>query len=297
MNVLPGVYQAVKKDGTIYYRSNITYRNKHISLGSYPTEMEAHRAYCDAGSILDPKLGITLELLREWFMGWYQGNLKDNAFLPEQGIRIALDRPSLNFEKSIILLNFRDHNLYIANPIYLRKNYFSYFLSPTEELKFDIDDLFYYSSHKIMRRQGHLFVCDYGMQVTIFSRYGLKSHAVCHRDYEFANGDPMDWRYSNIVLINQYHGVTRFERNGKVYYRVKIHIKGNFTIGTYSTQEKAAVAYNKAAAMARAAGINRKYTENYLASLTPEEYSRIYEEVEISEKYRAYLTSVSLANI
>ena len=46
--MLPGVYQAVKKDGTIYYRSSITYQGKHISLGSYSTEEEAHRASVDA---------------------------------------------------------------------------------------------------------------------------------------------------------------------------------------------------------------------------------------------------------
>ena len=35
MPQLPGVYQAKKKNGTIYYRSSLTYRAKHISLGSY----------------------------------------------------------------------------------------------------------------------------------------------------------------------------------------------------------------------------------------------------------------------
>ena len=49
----------------------------------------------------------------------------------------------LPHEKIIILLNFRDNGLYFKNPIYLRKGYFSYFLSEHEELKFDIDDLFY----------------------------------------------------------------------------------------------------------------------------------------------------------
>ena len=55
-----GVYQAVKKDGTIYYRSSITYRNKHISLGSFLNEADAHAAYLEAEKILtDP--GISLE--------------------------------------------------------------------------------------------------------------------------------------------------------------------------------------------------------------------------------------------
>ena len=56
--------------------------------------------------------------------------------------------------------------------------YFSYYLSENEELKFDIDDLFYYSNHKIMRRGGHLFVSDYGMQISILSRYEIMLHKV-----------------------------------------------------------------------------------------------------------------------
>ena len=45
MPQLPGVYQAKKKNGTIYYRSSLTYRAKHISLGSYGTPESAHEAY------------------------------------------------------------------------------------------------------------------------------------------------------------------------------------------------------------------------------------------------------------
>lgn len=47
MGLLAGVYIAKKKDGTIYFRSSITYRNKHISLGSYETEQQAHEAYLE----------------------------------------------------------------------------------------------------------------------------------------------------------------------------------------------------------------------------------------------------------
>ena len=32
-----GVYIARKKNGEIYFRSSITYRNRHISLGSFQT--------------------------------------------------------------------------------------------------------------------------------------------------------------------------------------------------------------------------------------------------------------------
>ena len=49
-----GVYTAYKKDGTVYYRSSITHKNKHISLGSFSSENEAavttmkHAKYCPA---------------------------------------------------------------------------------------------------------------------------------------------------------------------------------------------------------------------------------------------------------
>ena len=50
--MLPGVFQAQKKDGTIYFRSSFTFKNKHISLGSYPNELQASRAYREACLIM-----------------------------------------------------------------------------------------------------------------------------------------------------------------------------------------------------------------------------------------------------
>ncbi len=47
-----GVYAATKKDGTQYYRSSITFKSKHISLGSFPTETEAARASKMKGALL-----------------------------------------------------------------------------------------------------------------------------------------------------------------------------------------------------------------------------------------------------
>ena len=51
----PGVFLAKKKDASIYYRSSITYKNKHISLGSFSTEEEAHTAYLQAGTLINDK--------------------------------------------------------------------------------------------------------------------------------------------------------------------------------------------------------------------------------------------------
>lgn len=261
-----GVFLAKKKNGSIYYRSSITYKNKHISLGSFSTEEQAHQAYNEASLLLNSALTI------------------------EDTLHASTH---LDFEKQIILLNFRVNGIYIGNPIYLRKTYFSYYLSASEELKFDIDDLFYYSSHKILRRQGHLYVNDYGMQVTLFSRYGIRNHSVCGRDYYFANNDPHDLRYANIILVNRYYGVLQYTtRTHKKRYRVKIHINGNYTIGTYSSETKAAIAYNKAVDLAKAFGVTKNFPTNYIEDLSAKEYADLYMQIRISPKYLAYLKSL-----
>lgn len=268
--MLPGVYQAKKKDGTIYYRSSITYQGKHISLGSYPSESEAHQAYLDALTILDHSAAASL----------------DNQVSIEECSSVS---SVLSFDKMVTLINFRDNHLYIPTPIYLRKNYFSYYLDPSTELKFDIDDLFYYSSHRILKRQGHLYVNDYGMQVTLSSRYGIRNYAVCDRDYRFVNGDRTDFRYSNIQVINRYYGVFRSEKDGKIRYRVKIHINGDFTVGSYRDEVRAAVAYNKAADLAKQAGIQKNFPQNYIEELSGSAYADIYTSIKISKRYLEFL--------
>lgn len=264
--MLSGVSRATKKNGTVYYRSGITYRSKHISLGSFSTEEDAASAYLEALSLLGA---------------------------PDIRLVGLIDRcRTLSYEKAVVLLNFRDNGLYFKNPIYLRKGYFSYFLGSDVELKFDIDDLFYYSSHKIQRRQGHLFVSDYGMQYSILSRYGIRPYAVCGRDYYFSNGDDTDYRYANIVIVNHYHGVRQISLKGNVRYRATIHINGDYKIGDYSTEEKAAVAYNKAADLAKAAGIAKNFPENYVDSLSPKEYANVYTKLKISGRYLACLDEI-----
>ena len=261
--MLPGVYAAHKKNGEIYYRSSITYKNKHISLGSFATEEQANCAYQEA-----------LDLLQNFSISF----------------EIVFSLPTiLSFDKVISLLYFRDNHIYFKNPIYLRHNYFVYYISKTDELKFDIDDLFYYSSHKIMRRQGHLFVNDYGMQVNILSRYGIKNYAVAGRDYYFANNDPTDFRYSNIIVVNKYYGVTKITASGKECYKVQIHINGNYTVGIYQNEETAAIAYNKAVDLAMKHGVSKNFQTNYIENYSPREYAQNYSQIKISEKYMNYL--------
>lgn len=252
-----GVTPARKKDQSVYYRASITFHGRHISLGSFPTSKEAHKAYREASLILsDPDASI-------------------ENYNPDS---------TLSFEKRVCLINYRDNGIYIAHPIYIRPKMFYYYLSPEEILKFDVDDLFYYSSHKIMKRGGHLFVADYGAQVRIAGRYGIKRYAVEGRDYRFKNGDPLDYRYSNIEILSSYHGVRRYENKNKIFFRALIHINGNYVVGDYPTETEAAIAYNKAVDLLHQKGVQKNYAVNFIDGVSPSEYAKIYKQVKISKR-------------
>ena len=60
---LAGAFKAQLKNGKYYYRSSVTYRNKHISLGSYDTEDKAHNAYRVAKEIISNN-SITIDAYR-----------------------------------------------------------------------------------------------------------------------------------------------------------------------------------------------------------------------------------------
>ena len=72
-----------------------------------------------------------------------------------------------------------------------------------------------------------------------------------------------------------------------------IHINGNFIIGTYSKEEKAAIAYNKAVDLAKAAGIHRNFPENYVDTFSPKEYADVYTHIKISKRFLDYLSAIS----
>ena len=258
---LPGVYTAKRKDNTVYYRASITYRNKHISLGSYDNSRHAHQAYTLAGSLLwDPSIPL---------------NNYDEMSV-------------LSFSKWVSLINFRDNGIYFSTPIYVRPKFFYYYFTLSDFFIFDLDDLFYYSSRRILRRGGHCFVADYGMQVNIMSRYGIKNYAVKGRDYRFINGNNQDLRYENIEIINRYNGVTARIKGGCTRYEVKIHVKGDIKVGSYHSETEAAIAYNKAIDLLKKAGINKAYTPNYMEEMSPAAYADLYNTVKISDRIRNY---------
>ncbi len=256
-----GVFCATKKNGEVYYRASLTYCKKHISLGSYRTPLEAHRAYLEGNLLLS---GSSVTLMH------YQ------------------DSSLLSFEKWVILINFRDNGIYFGNPIYVGQKLFYYYLSPTHILKFDMDDLFYYSSHKIMCRGNHYFVADYGMQINIASRYGIKNYAVSGIDFRFINGDSTDFRRENIEILNIYHGVRLSFEQGEPVYSVRIHIRGNYLVGRYATELEAAIAYNKAIDILHKNGVNKNFSPNYIEGISPRKYAEIYSSLSISPKIAEY---------
>lgn len=262
MALLPGVYKAQKKDSSTYYRASINYKGKHISLGSFSEESDANQAYLDAKSVIN-STRYTVD------------NYSQYGFV-------------LSFDKYICLINFRDNNIYCKNPIYLSKNYFTYYLSDNTQLIFDVNDLFYYTNHKIMKRGNHLFVHDYGMQTNILTKYGIRNYAVPGRDYIFINGNKYDFRYSNIKIINKYYGVFTITKNNSARYLVKIHVKGDLIVGIYTSEIEAAVAYNKACDYLIKNGINKNFFQNYILEINSIEYLNIYKNVKIRKNIINY---------
>lgn len=257
MNLLPGVYKALKKDGTVYYRSSVTYKNKHISLGSFKSEIEAHKSYTDAVKLIESSDTFTPD------------NYNKNDF------------PMLDFHKYVSLCNYKNNGLYIKTPIYLRVNFFNYYLSQSDVLTFDVDDLFYYSNHSIMRRGSHLFVAEYGMQTNIASRYGIRNFARPGIDFRYVNGDKNDYRYSNIEIINTYQGVTAETKSDINIYTSRIHINGNYLIGRYDSINDAAIAYNKAVDFLKSIGCTKNFEKNYINDINSQKYKEIYDSIKL----------------
>lgn len=250
---LKGVYVYKTPAGATLYRASVTKSGRHISLGSYANEKKASDAYKCALKVLE------------------NGSISLNDFQ---------DFKSLKYEKAVILINFRDNDIYFGTPIYLRKDYFNYHLSPDIIFSFDLDDLFYFSSHKISKRGGHYFVADYGSQISIGSRFGLKPYSVTGRDFNFINGDIYDYRRENLDIINSYYGVIP-EKKG---YTARIHTSGYTKVGTYDSALEAAIAYNKAVDILKKSTNAKNFPENYIDEVSGKVYAEIYNSISINQR-------------
>lgn len=250
-----GIYKSTDKFNKNTYRVSIYSNNKHLSIGTFDTVEKADMCRTEAEKILNDR------------------NLSVEDF---DNFNV------ISYEKFIVLSNLRDNGIYFRTPIYLKSNYFLYCFSPSITFKFDKDDLFFYSNHKIMKRGNHLFIFDYGMQINLFERYNVPSYSVCGKDYIFKNHDIYDFRYSNIEIINPYFGVSKEEKNKKTVYTARIHINGYTKIGEYDSELYAAIAYNKACDIISAKN-KVKYTQNY-PNISPKEYADIYSKIKISDK-------------
>ena len=84
MSFMTGIFKTRKKDGTVYYRASITFRGKHISIGSSESEEEAVSMYETAVKVVKGDC-----VVEEYF-----------------------NYPDIPFKKYITLINFRDNGLY-----------------------------------------------------------------------------------------------------------------------------------------------------------------------------------------
>lgn len=253
-----GIFETKRKDNSTYYRVSIYVNKKHISLGSFDIFEDAVTCYDSANKILDDA---------------------DHLFTPDN----YDSELKISFEKYIVLINYRDNKLYIANPIYLKPNFFEYYITKDTILKFDKDDLFYYSDKKISKRGNHYYCHEFGLQININDRYGIPPYAVIGRDYIFKNGDTTDYRYSNIEIVNKYHGVSKVNKKGKIVYEVKVHVNGYLKVGDFKDEITAAIAYNKACDIL-SKNADKGFISNY-PDINPKEYATIYSEIQIPRKF------------
>ncbi|MCR5323753.1 MAG: hypothetical protein K6E85_10855 [Lachnospiraceae bacterium] len=291
-STLPGVFRAVKKDGSTYFRASITFKGKHVSLGSFYDEKKAHLAYVSASELLGRK-AIKQDKDKNKNRNKDENKDEDGDISVQDPFATAdvlsyetADTP-LSFSKWVMLINLRDNGIYCRGPIYLRTRYFDYFIDTKTVLRFGAEELFYYTNHTIQKRGGHLFVSDYGSQINILNRYGIPSYAVKNRDYYFKNGDEYDFRAGNIVIINKYHGVLCETCKGRSVFTARIHVNGDMIIGRYDEETDAAIAYNKAADILRKNGFTINFTDNYIEDISDMEYRIRYEKIKISKKIRS----------
>ena len=96
----------------------------------------------------------------------------------------------------------------------------------------------------------------------------------------------------NILVVNKYNGVSQFTKNGRIMYRTRIHINGDYILGEFSSEAEAAIAYNKAVDMLSGI-VNITYTPNYIEGISSVEYASLYHNIILSKNFRYYVKSIS----
>jgi len=68
---------------------------------------------------------------------------------------------------------------------------------------------------------------------------------------------------------------------------------GNYTVGTYRSEEKAAIAYNKAVDLAKSHGIDKNFPTNYIDQIfLPKNTQKFTVKLKFLQKYLNYLAGL-----
>lgn len=252
VNLMSYIYPESDSRGT-RYKVYFLYQSKKIYLGLFPT-------FAAAESCLKEALDVT-ENNQDVYHYTYT---------------------YLDYKKFISLCNFRDHNVYIKNPIYINAGCFKYFLSEKMILMFDMKDLLFFSANKIYKRGNYIYTQDSITQQSILSRFGIPAHSILGIDYQFKNKNCCDFRRENLEIINHYKGVSYEKKNGRWVYAATIFINQNIVIGHYETQTEAAAAYNKAVDLLEKTDLAKDYIKNEFPFLTLAEYRQLYDKLTVS---------------
>lgn len=245
------------KNSITRYKVYFVYNSKKIYLGLFDTPLAANNALLEAQAIMDNPVDIA-----------------------------QYTCTYIDYKKFISLCNFRNHHVYIKNPICIYDSYFCYYLSKEIVFTFDIKDLLFFSTYKICKRGHYVYTQDSVTQQSILSRFGIHPHSVCGVDYKFRNGNLYDFRRENLEIVNAYKGVTHKIKNDESIYITKIFINQNVVIGHYLSQLEAAIAYNKAIDILFENGNGRDYIKNTIPYLTRSEYNQIYDKLDISPRIK-----------
>ena len=89
-------------------------------------------------------------------------------------------------------------------------------------------------------------------------------------------------------IINRYYGVSKVMQKNQIRYKVKIHINGDYQVGTYKSEETAAIAYNKAVDILKKRGVNKAFPINFIEAYSALQYAEIYSKIKISNKILNY---------